>query len=154
MIAALSTAFDPGAFLTGMLSLIKGTLGPIFAGMTANLAPTQGPAAPAEAAGITAAVDAAAIGMSKLDTGAWEIPNTMTAQLHTGEMVVPAEPAAALRNYAQGNGSSAAPGAGGGGPVFHFNGPVIGTQAFVNSMIPQIAKALQQYGNRNPSQGW
>jgi hypothetical protein len=155
MIDALSKSFDIGTFLAGITKLITATLGPIFAGMTANLAPTQGLAAPAEAAGITAAVGATATGMSKLETGAWKIPGVMAAQLHPGEMVVPAGPAAALRSFAEGQANA---GSSGGGGVTHnwnisaIDGPSV--QRFVNQHSDKIARAVASAQPRNPSLGW
>ncbi len=155
MIQALSNAFDIGTFLTGIAKLITATLGPIFAGMTANLAPTQGPAAVAEAAGITAGVSAVASGMSKLETGAWEIPGPMAAQLHPGEMVVPAGPAAALRSYAQGSGGASV--GGGGDTHVHFNVNAMdasSVQRFFTQNGNQIAKSIQATQSRTPSMAW
>jgi hypothetical protein len=122
--------------------------------MTANLAVSQGPAAPAEAAGITAAVAATAAGMSKLETGAWEIPGVMNAQLHPGEMVVPAGPAAALRSFAEGQSNA---GGGGGGVTHNWNISAIdgaSVHRFLQQNSGAMARAVAGAQQRNPSLGW
>jgi hypothetical protein len=42
-------------------------------------------------------------------------------------------------------------GGGGGGVNFHFNAPVIGNQAWINSMKEQLARAVNGYNGMNPS---
>ena len=46
---------------------------------------------------------------------------------------------------------NAAGGGASGGVQFHFNGPVVGTQAWINSMIPQLSRALQGFQQINQS---
>ncbi len=72
-----------------------------------------------------------------LDTGGY-VTQTGIAVVHQGETVVPAQ-------------ASTPYGGASGGTTFHFNGPVIGTQAWINSMIPQLSRALAAYGRLNPS---
>jgi len=123
--------------------------GVAYAGVFANQAPLLGPAAAAPAAAAYAQV--MAIGLPKLDVGAWNIPSTMPALLHPGEMVMPA-------NFASGFRSAAAAGGGGG----QNGGQVVfapqmsafdttGLQAMINRMMPQFARALSSYQNLNPS---
>jgi hypothetical protein len=87
--------------------------------------------------------------LPSFDAGAYSVPGDMTANIHKDEMIIPAGPADAFRSLLGGGG-----GQGGGGPTIQINGPVIGTQAWINQMIPQIAKALQTHGSRTPSYGW
>ena len=151
MLDALSNAFDIGSFLASITKLIAATLGPIFAGMTANLAPAMGPGAIPAAAGITAAVDATAMGMSKLETGAWEIPNIMPALLHPGEMVVPENFASGLRSQIGGGNSVSSAGASTGGGISLNFSNFIGNQQFINQFMPQLSRALASYSKLNPS---
>lgn len=60
-------------------------------------------------------------GLLPLEVGAWEIPKTMPALLHPGEMVVPATYADGMRN----NG-------GGGGDTYHIH--AVDAQSFVNML--------------------
>ena len=88
-----------------------------FAGIFGFLSPVMGPAA----AGPAAAGQAAVAGMASFAVGAWNLPSDMVAQVHAGEMIVPAGPAAAMRNALGGAGAGSA---GGGGDVHshaHFN---------------------------------
>jgi transcriptional regulator of heat shock response len=68
-----------------------------FAGVFGFLSPIMGPAAAGPAAASEAVVDAQA-GIASFAVGAWELPSDMIAQVHKGEMIVPAGPADALRS--------------------------------------------------------
>ncbi len=144
--ASLSTQF------AAAMESIAIDLGKVFASLAAWLTANFGPAGVPMAVAATAGVGALAVAeMKKFDVGAWEIPGTMPGLLHPGEMVVPAGPAAQLRSALSGEGS-----AGSGStfaPQFHFNGPVIGSQAWINQMIPQITRAMDGYRNLNPNGG-
>jgi len=70
-----------------------------------------------------------------LATGMWEIPNTLLALLHSGEMVVPAGPARLLRDLLSG-------GSGGGGWETQAAGPAV-----------QSSKALSAGGGTAGPQG-
>ena len=83
--------------------------------------------------------------LPSFDVGAWSLPSNMIAQVHQGEMIVPAFQAEALRNGAS---------LGGGGPAIHIHassmdGP--GMMAALRSVMPQLAKALQAHTALNPS---
>jgi hypothetical protein len=94
------------SFVARAIKTIISLAGETFAGVFAFLSSFLGPAA----AGPAAAAEAAVLGATSLvslASGAWELPRDTFAQLHAGEMVVPAGPAAALR-------ASAATGGGGG----------------------------------------
>jgi len=78
------------------------------------------------------------------DVGSWSVPSTMPAVVHQGEMILPADAAASVR---QGTASL-----GGNSVTFapNFSG-FIGTQAMINQIMPQLARALQNYQFHNPS---
>jgi hypothetical protein len=137
---------DPAAMIAGATRAITTSVGQLYAGEAAFFAPTLGPGAPAAAAGIAAGVQGTAMSMAALEIGAWSIPRQGIAMLHPGETVLPAAAAQTFRSMAEG-------GSPGGSPTvqFHFNGPVIGQQAWINQMVPQLARALQSHMNQNPS---
>ena len=74
------------------------------AGVTANLAPELGPLA--LPAGIAAGASVAAL--ASFDVGSWELPSDQVAQVHQGEMIVPAAGgmADALRSALSGGGGN------------------------------------------------
>ena len=80
-----------------------------FAGIFGFLSPLLGPAAAGPAVAGQASVLAAGAALPSFATGAWSLPADMVAQVHRGEMIVPAGPAARLRDAASGGG---APGGG------------------------------------------
>jgi hypothetical protein len=71
-----------------------------FAGIFGFLAPILGPAAAAPAAAGQATVLAVGASLPSFDTGAWNLPADMIAQVHKGEMIVPAGVAAQIRGGA------------------------------------------------------
>ena len=146
--AALRTAANVASGETSILAGIASALKSIFtsAGVTsaevaAAVAPVAGPAAP----GIGAAAGAATIGVATALVGSAEVGAHIVSgglvNVHSGEDIVPAKM----------NQPYAGAGAGGGAPTIHINGPVIGNQAWINSMIPQLSRALSNYGRYNPS---
>lgn len=76
-----------------------------FAGIFGFLSPVLGPAAAGPAAAGQATVLAVGAALPSFATGAWELPSDMIAQVHRGEMIVPAGPAQAIRSGAAGSGS-------------------------------------------------
>ena len=68
-----------------------------FAGIFGFLSPLMGPAAAGPAAAGQATVAAVAATIPSFDVGAWSLPSDMVAQVHAGEMIVPAGPAAMMR---------------------------------------------------------
>lgn len=76
-----------------------------FAGIFGFLSPVLGPAAAGPAAAGQATVLAVGAALPSFATGAWELPTDMIAQVHRGEMIVPAGPAQAIRSGAAGGGS-------------------------------------------------
>jgi hypothetical protein len=141
-----SSAAGIGAQIANAITSVGIDAGKVFAGVFGFLAPTMGPAAAAPAEASAAA--ALAGGLAPLAVGAWEIPSIMPALLHPGEMVVPATFAAGLRSQAAGGGG----GQGGGQVVFapQFSN-FVGNQAFINQIMPQLAKAFGSYQARTPS---
>ena len=75
-----------------------------FAGIFGFLSPVLGPAAAGPAVAGQATVLAAGAALPSFDTGAWSLPSDMIARVHRGEMIVPAGPAARIRDAAAGGG--------------------------------------------------
>jgi hypothetical protein len=123
----------------------------VFASVFAFLAPTMGPGAAAPAAASMVAVEAVASlasGAPGMATGSFDVPQDMLANLHAGEMVVPATFAEGIRNATSGRG-------GGGTPVgMTVNINAIDTQsgaAFLRQQLPALASSLSRYMNMNPA---
>lgn len=139
--AMLATAIGGPSQLAQHIAAITADSGQAYAGFAAFLAPTQGPAALASAAALAATVQSTATGMSSLDVG-----GTLTSDGvyygHAGETVVP---------VAQVNTPYQGAGDGGGGVQFHFNGPVVGSQAWINSMKLQLTRAVNGVNGMTPS---
>jgi hypothetical protein len=76
--------------------------------------------------------------------GAWSLPSDMIAQVHKGEMIVPAYAAEAMR---------AGAGGGGGGDVhLHVNATdAASVQRLFQNNMSFLAKQLQQFQRLNPS---
>jgi hypothetical protein len=116
-VAARTSAEQAGAAsglaanASSMISQIFASAKEAFAGVFGFLAPVMGPAAAGPAAAAEGAVAAAA----SFAVGSWQLPSDMIAQVHRGEMIVPA----GATPWAQGLMSGAAGGAGGGVTVNH-----------------------------------
>jgi hypothetical protein len=77
--------------------------------------------------------------------GSWSVPSDMAAQVHQGEVILPNNGLAdAFRSGTLGSSSFGVA----------INGPVIGTQAFVQQLTQQLARTLQSFRARTPSMGW
>jgi hypothetical protein len=151
--ATTIAAADQSASAAGALSWIDSALHSIataaaqtFAGVTAFMAPTVGPAAPAFGAAAMGTVTAVE-GML-YDTGAWSVPRDMIAGIHAGEMIVPQRGGVAdeFRSFMAGGGFS-----GDGGrsvtvaPTVHFhNSPYddSGFERLLNSNGGRLLKAV------------
>jgi hypothetical protein len=96
--AAASLAVNAAAMIRQILASAQET----FAGVFGFLAPVMGPAA----AGPAAAAQGAVLGAASFAVGSWQLPSDMIAQVHQGEMIVPA----AQTPWAQGLMSNAAGG--------------------------------------------
>lgn len=112
--AAGSLAASAGSMITQIGADAKAAA----AGVFAFLAPVMGPGAAAPAA----AAEGSVMSFASFDTGSWQLPADMIAQVHQGEMIVPA----GATPWAQGLMSHAAGGSGAGGGVTvnhatHFN---------------------------------
>ncbi len=108
---------------------------------------------PAPASALNAVVQSVT-GLPKLAVGAWEIPGTMAAVLHSGEMVVPAAPAAALRNALTGAQPATGKAAGGGDTHVHFHLDTIDARTgaeFLKKNVQSIATSLNKHLQLNPS---
>jgi hypothetical protein len=92
-----AAASNAGA-ITSVLKSIWASAGATFAGIFGFLAPVMGPAAAGPAAAGEATVLGVASGLASFAVGAWSLPNDMVAQVHQGEMIVPAGPAEAFRS--------------------------------------------------------
>ena len=96
----------------GMIQQVLADARAAFAGVFGFLAPVMGPAA----AGPAAAAMGTVAGMASFAVGSWALPSDMVAQLHQGEMIVPA----AQTPWAQSLMANAA-GAGGAGTTHYHS---------------------------------
>lgn len=106
--------------IAGVLHSIAASAAETFAGIFGFLSPVMGPGAAVPAAAGEAAVLAVAAGVPSMAVGAWSLPSDLIAQVHRGEMIVPAAPAAAMRSALSGGQS-----AGGAVHVYVTHAPVI-----------------------------
>ena len=136
--AAASAASLPGRVVQ-FTSTITADAAEAFAGAFAAMSPFGVPAATAAGASAQAIVLAQLGNVPKFQTGTDYVPQTGLALVHEGEKITPA------------NENPATGGAASGGIQFHFNGPVIGQQAWINSMIGQISRSLASYQAVNQS---
>lgn len=118
----------------GILGVLAGGIGKLFTAAVSG----QGTAIGALAAG----------GLVGFQEGAWEVP-AGGGFTHPGEMVLPQSLAESVRSGQTAVGTAGTSGA---SPTIHINGPVIGNQAWINSMVPQLSRALSNYATYNPSQ--
>lgn len=94
-----------------------------------------------------AAAWGASIAIPSFAVGAWSLPGDMIAQVHKGEMIVPAFAAEQVRN------GGSVGGAGGGGDL-HVHLNAIDTQsgaAFIAAQMPYLARRLKAHLSNNPS---
>jgi hypothetical protein len=84
--------------ISGILKSIFASAAQTFAGIFGFLSPIMGPAAAGPALAGQATVLGVASGLASFAVGSWELPGDMIAQVHKGEMIVPAGPAAAWRS--------------------------------------------------------
>jgi hypothetical protein len=85
-VEATGAAASQTASFSSMISQILASSKETFAGIFGFLSPLMGPAA----AGPAAAGEATVAAVASFDTGAWQLPSDMVAQVHQGEMIVPA----------------------------------------------------------------
>jgi hypothetical protein len=84
--------------LSNILKSIFASAAQTFAGIFGFLSPIMGPAAAGPAAAGQATVLGVAGAIPAFEVGSWELPSNMIAQVHKGEMIVPAGPATAWRS--------------------------------------------------------
>jgi hypothetical protein len=97
-----SAAASAGTFAS-VLRSITASAGETFAGIFGFLSPVMGPAAAGPAAEGEGTVLSVATGMASFAGGSWSLPSDMIAQVHQGEMIVPAGPAATFRSMMESN---------------------------------------------------
>jgi len=120
---------------------------------SASLGPPGLIAAPGVAAATEATVMAFQGLVPALAVGAWDLPHDTLAQLHKGEMVVPATFASGLRAAASGGGDGGM-GGGGGDTNVHFHVSALdgaSVAAFIRSNGRAIAQVVAGHQSRNPS---
>lgn len=94
-------------------------------------------------------VDLPKINLPGFAAGAWSLPHDMTAQVHKGEMIIPADIANRLRGGQGFGGSSGGAATGGGGDVFIFNiGEFHGTEDNIQSLSEAIANNIRMTAPR------
>jgi len=97
---AAESAGSNATTINSILKTITASASETFAGIFGFLSPVLGPAAAGPAAAGEATVLSA---IPHYDTGAWSLPGDMVAQVHQGEMIIPAGPASTFRNMMEGN---------------------------------------------------
>lgn len=97
------TAASSATTFASVLRNIMASASETFAGIFGFLSPVLGPAAAGPAAAGEAAVLAAGAGIGSYAVGAWSLPSDMIAQVHQGEMIVPAGPASTFRSMMESN---------------------------------------------------
>lgn len=136
--AARTTAQESAAtasVATSLLAIGKSIIASAaetFAGIFGFLSPVLGPGAAGPAAAGQATVLAVGAGLPSFDAGAWSLPADMIAQVHKGEMIVPAGLADKVRGGA------------GGGQVIHqttFNVTAMDAQS-VKQFFSSNSRAL------------
>jgi len=146
---AMAAAAGVGTMLANVGKIIATDAAQVFAGVAAFLAPVMGPAALGPAAASESSVLAAAGAIGGMyDVGSWSVPSDMIAQVHQGEMIVPA----AQTPWAQ---SLMANGGGGGQPInITFAITAMDSQSIMQSLgsvKTQLARVLSDTISRNPS---
>lgn len=147
--ASVSTKFG------AMISSIMASAAETFAGVFGFLSPIMGPAAagPAVAAqGTVAAVASAVPAVGSFAIGSWSLPGDTLANVHRGEMIVPAAAtpwAQSLMAAAAGGGGG---GSGGGDTHLHVHAMDAGSVVrLFRQHGPALAQEVQRQMNSNPS---
>lgn len=152
-IAAAADVATAGSAVAGATTAIVADASAAEAGAYAATAPIPyiGPIL-AVAAGAAALAAVLAMKPSgSFATGAWSLPSDMIAQVHKGEMIIPAGPAAAIRAGGGGNAPSGG-GDGGGDTHFHINALDAGSfMALMRSNPRVLADTVSGHWQNNPS---
>ena len=139
--AATSLATQGGAMIKSIMASAAET----FAGIFGFLSPLMGPAAAGPALAGEATVAAAAAAIPSFAVGAWSLPGDTLANVHRGEMIVPAAAtpwAQSLMAQAAGGKAGSAP-AGAGDVHFHVTAvDAAGVKAFFRSNARHIMEAI------------
>ncbi|MET7242501.1 cell wall hydrolase [Methylobacterium sp. EM32] len=139
--AATSLATQTGAMIKSIMASAAET----FAGIFGFLSPLMGPAAVGPAVAGQATVAAAAAAIPSFAVGAWSLPGDTLANVHRGEMIVPAAAtpwAQSLMAQAAGGGAGAAS-AGGGDVHFHVSAmDAAGVRSFFRANARHIMEAI------------
>jgi hypothetical protein len=139
---ATGTGARAAAAATGQTAVLAADAKGVFGGIFSFLAPIMGPAAAGPAAGGAGVV----MSGGSYAIGSWELPSDVIAQVHQGEMIVPA----AQTPWAQGVLSNAAGGGGGGdvhnhfSPTVHVNGG--GNAKDVSDLVVKTLKEQHKRG--------
>ncbi len=142
-----AAAASDTAAIGSVMKSIMASAGETFAGIFGFLSPVMGPAAAGPAAAGQAAVMAVA---GSFAVGTWELPNDMIAQVHKGEMIVPA----AQTPWAQGLMANAAGGGGqNGGDVHVHHATNINVSAMDAQSVRQFFKDNSKRIMRTISEG-
>jgi hypothetical protein len=143
---ATGTGARAAAAATGQTAALSADAKGVFGGIFSFLAPIMGPAAAGPAAGGAGLV----LGGS-FATGAWELPSDVIAQVHQGEMIVPA----AQTPWAQGVLSNAA-GPGDGGDVHNHFSPTVHVNGGGNAkdISDLVVKTLKDQHKRGAFLGY
>lgn len=90
-------------------------------------------------------IDLPKISLPGFATGAWNLPRDMVANVHKGEMIIPADIASRLRGgHGFGGGMADSSGGGGGGDVLIINiGDFHGTEDNIQSMSEAVAQQVR-----------
>src|SRR5579875_734835 len=145
-----ASAASMAGTISAVLKSIMASAGETFAGVFGFLAPVMGPAAAGPAAGAEAAVMSVGAGLASFASGAWSLPNDMIAQVHRGEMIIPAGPAGAFRSIMESSG-----GAGGTVHVHHalnFNVSAMDSQS-VRQFFQTHGKTIMRTVNESVRTG-
>lgn len=139
---AIATASQASKVATN-LPMIQGDVGQAFAGFAAFYAPTLGPGAIGAATASAAAVQAQAVGLASADVGGYVLSDGL-AVIHQGETITPASIAQPYNPEASGGAGS--------GPALTVNmSQFVGTTQFLQQIVPQLSRLLNNYSKFNPS---
>lgn len=137
-----------GANIAKYFGQIQAAAAATYANVFAWASPIMGPLAVVPAIAASGLVIAQQALLPSFAVGAWNLPNDMVANVHKGEMIVPANAAGGLRNALSGNG-------GGRGGVTNMNltyNAASGTSLdVVKTHAREFAKIIKEQFDRNPA---
>jgi len=141
IMAAGATAAQ-GVTFSAMITQILASAKQTFAGIFGFLSPIMGPAA----AGPAAAGMGVVASMASFAVGSWSLPSDMIAQVHQGEMIVPAAATPWAQNLMANAASGNSGGVSGGGVSINFAPIVYGnvSQQTIRSWVEPLVKEIQR----------